>query len=185
LPRSQRRICNPSQYGGGFVIPAEYQSLDLSTSGACSRGLQIRSQLALDCKSSAALRPIGFRPKGSSTALSEPVYSPCALLFGLKGTIVQTLCKSLDYISSMNKTLTYLALFLVGIALASCKKKCINCMQAELRFIGFDSSSLEKVVFKKYSIGSGFNNPIKSATIYLSKSKSRLSYYDTVNKFVG
>ena len=84
----------------------------------------------------------------------------------------------------MNKALLVLAL-LACIALASCVRKCNGCQEGEIRFAGFDSTSLEQVIVKQYSRGSGFNDLIDSVSIFLSEDTSRLYYYDTINRFVS
>ena len=84
----------------------------------------------------------------------------------------------------MNKILPLLVL-LAGVAFfSSCVRKCIGCQQAEVRFIGFDSASLEQVIVKQYSAGNGFSDLTDSVSIFLSTSTDALRYYDTVNKFV-
>ena len=74
------------------------------------------------------------------------------------------------------------AIFMV--AISSCVRKCTNCQSVELSFVGYDSASLEEVIIKRYTKGSGLHNPIDSVDVFLSKANVPVSYYDTTNKSI-
>jgi hypothetical protein len=84
----------------------------------------------------------------------------------------------------MNKILPLLVLLAGAAFFSSCVRKCTGCQRGKISFTGFDSASLEQVIIKQYSAGSGFGDLTDSVTIFLSKSTVPIRYYDTVNKFV-
>jgi len=69
--------------------------------------------------------------------------------------------------------------------LFACSNKCSDIGGAiRLRFVDYDSASLEKVSITRYPVGDQFRHPIDSTEYYLSQSQSPIETYDAASGFV-